>query len=169
VERRRERCRAAGGGRSQGAAGRRDMRPGPCAGARQSPAAPCSGFAAMSSGCVHTAIDTLHGCSCLADGSALHATTHECLVKCIGQPDAHVGHATTELTVYLQAQVVVSTCASAGAAPLQGRFFRMLVVDEATQATEPMTLIPLVRHTRLECANVFDFNKLSAFTSEAHT
>ena len=41
-------------------------------------------------------------------------------------------------------QVVVSTCATAGAAPLQGRYFRMLVVDEATQATEPTTLIPLV-------------------------
>lgn len=50
-------------------------------------------------------------------------------------------------------QVVVSTCATAGAAPLQGRYFRMLVVDEATQATEPTTLIPLVlaQHSSRVC------------------
>lgn len=42
-------------------------------------------------------------------------------------------------------QVVVATCASVGNPRLDGRTFRMLVIDEATQATEPMTLIPLVR------------------------
>jgi superfamily I DNA and/or RNA helicase len=51
------------------------------------------------------------------------------------------------LSTLWRTQVVVSTCATAGAAPLQGRYFRMLVVDEATQATEPTTLIPLVLFT----------------------
>lgn len=46
-------------------------------------------------------------------------------------------------------QVVVATCAGAGDPRMTGRAFRMLVIDEATQATEPMTLIPLVsKHSK---------------------
>jgi len=43
-------------------------------------------------------------------------------------------------------QVVAATCAGAGdEARLHNHIFRMVVIDEATQATEPSTLIPLVR------------------------
>ncbi|KAL0035694.1 hypothetical protein WJX79_008965 [Trebouxia sp. C0005] len=43
-------------------------------------------------------------------------------------------------------QVVAATCAGAGdEARLHDQIFRMVVIDEATQATEPSTLIPLVR------------------------
>ena len=42
----------------------------------------------------------------------------------------------------------MATCASAGEGRLAGRLYRMLVIDEATQATEPTTLIPLVRPLR---------------------
>lgn len=43
-------------------------------------------------------------------------------------------------------QVVAATCAGAGdEARLHNQIFRMVVIDEATQATEPSTLIPLVR------------------------
>lgn len=54
-------------------------------------------------------------------------------------PPAHV------MRHLVSAQVVVATCAGAGDPRLKDRTFRMLVIDEATQATEPMTLIPLVR------------------------
>ena len=46
---------------------------------------------------------------------------------------------------YLCTQVVAATCTGAGDKRLEGRVFRMVVIDEATQATEPSTLIPLVR------------------------
>ncbi|KAL3136519.1 hypothetical protein ABBQ38_005768 [Trebouxia sp. C0009 RCD-2024] len=43
-------------------------------------------------------------------------------------------------------QVVASTCAGAGdESRLNGQIFRLVVIDEATQATEPSTLIPLMR------------------------
>ncbi len=42
--------------------------------------------------------------------------------------------------------MVAATCAGAGdEARLHNQVFRMVVIDEATQATEPSTLIPLVR------------------------
>ncbi len=42
--------------------------------------------------------------------------------------------------------MVAATCAGAGdEARLHNQIFRMVVIDEATQATEPSTLIPLVR------------------------
>ena len=41
--------------------------------------------------------------------------------------------------------VVVSTCISAGDAKLQGYDFRVVIVDEATQATEPSTLVAITR------------------------
>ena len=41
-------------------------------------------------------------------------------------------------------QVIVATCAGAGGSELKDRSYRMVVIDEATQATEPSTLIPLV-------------------------
>eukprot|EP00889_Picochlorum_renovo_P002754 jgi/Picre1/29784/NNA_005166.t1 len=49
----------------------------------------------------------------------------------------------------LKCDIVVSTCISAGDARLQEHQFRMVIIDEATQATEPSTLIPLTRGT--EC------------------
>lgn len=49
----------------------------------------------------------------------------------------------------LECDIVVSTCISAGDARLQEHQFRMVIIDEATQATEPSTLIPLTRGT--EC------------------
>ena len=43
-------------------------------------------------------------------------------------------------------QVVTTTCAGAGNSALLGTIrFRVVVLDEASQATEPSTLIPLVR------------------------
>ena len=43
-------------------------------------------------------------------------------------------------------QVVASTCAGAGdESRLEKQIFRLVVIDEATQATEPSTLIPLMR------------------------
>ena len=43
-------------------------------------------------------------------------------------------------------QVVAATCAGAGDENrLHKQIFRLVVIDEATQATEPSTLIPLVR------------------------
>jgi regulator of nonsense transcripts 1 len=42
-------------------------------------------------------------------------------------------------------QVVVSTCAGAGEARLDPLRFRVVVLDEASQATEPSSLVPLVR------------------------
>lgn len=49
----------------------------------------------------------------------------------------------------LECDIVVSTCISSGDARLQEHQFRMVIIDEATQATEPSTLIPLTRGT--EC------------------
>lgn len=44
------------------------------------------------------------------------------------------------------AQVVCATCTGAGDEKrLHGMRFRQVVIDEATQATEPSVLIPLVR------------------------
>lgn len=46
----------------------------------------------------------------------------------------------------LNLQVVAATCAGAGdESRLHNQVFRLVVIDEATQATEPSTLIPLVR------------------------
>lgn len=43
-------------------------------------------------------------------------------------------------------QVVAATCSGAGdEGRLKDQTFRVVVIDEATQATEPSTLIPLVR------------------------
>lgn len=43
-------------------------------------------------------------------------------------------------------QVVAATCAGAGdESRLHKKLFRLVVIDEATQATEPSTLIPLMR------------------------
>lgn len=41
-------------------------------------------------------------------------------------------------------QVVSCTCAAA-ASPTLGRIFRMVIIDEASQATEATTLMPLVK------------------------
>lgn len=42
-------------------------------------------------------------------------------------------------------QVVVCTCNGAGDARLQEMHFRVVVLDEASQATEASTLVPLVK------------------------
>jgi AAA domain len=42
-------------------------------------------------------------------------------------------------------QVVVSTCAGTYGRELADSVFQMVVVDEATQATEPSTLLPLTK------------------------
>lgn len=47
--------------------------------------------------------------------------------------------------IMARCDVVVSTCVSAGDTKLQGYDFRIVIVDEATQATEPSTLIALTR------------------------
>ncbi|KAL6760052.1 AAA domain-containing protein [Haematococcus lacustris] len=47
--------------------------------------------------------------------------------------------------VLVTAQVVCCTCTGAGDSMLTDRVFKAVVLDEATQATEPATLIPLVR------------------------
>ena len=44
------------------------------------------------------------------------------------------------------AQVVTTTCSGAGDPVLDGMQFSFVVIDEATQATELATLIPIVRH-----------------------
>lgn len=41
--------------------------------------------------------------------------------------------------------MVCSTCTGAGDFSLSDRIFRVVVVDEATQATEPAVLVPLTR------------------------
>ena len=62
------------------------------------------------------------------------------------------GPASCELWVVLQiyvacfVQVVCATCAGAGDDErLQMRRYKMVIIDEATQATEPSNIIPLVR------------------------
>lgn len=42
-------------------------------------------------------------------------------------------------------QVVCATCTGAGDSMLAERLFRVVVIDEATQATEPAVLVPLTR------------------------
>ncbi|GAQ80606.1 RNA helicase nonsense mRNA reducing factor [Klebsormidium nitens] len=42
------------------------------------------------------------------------------------------------------ADVIVATCIGAGDPVLEGRTFRVCVIDEATQATQPSSLVPLV-------------------------
>lgn len=49
-----------------------------------------------------------------------------------------------ERSILEKADVVCTTCASSGDPRLKGLTFRHVLVDEATQATEPETLIPLV-------------------------
>jgi superfamily I DNA and/or RNA helicase len=44
-----------------------------------------------------------------------------------------------------RADVVAATCVGAGDAILDGRCFHLCVIDEATQATEPACLIPIIR------------------------
>jgi len=44
-----------------------------------------------------------------------------------------------------ECQIVVGTCASAGEKRLADRQFRVVVIDEATQATEPSTLVALTK------------------------
>jgi len=51
--------------------------------------------------------------------------------------------------VMRNADVIVATCVSAGDARLEAQEFRVVLVDEATQATQPSTLIALTRGT--EC------------------
>ena len=51
--------------------------------------------------------------------------------------------------VMRDADVIVATCVSAGDTRLEGQDFRVVLVDEATQATQPSTLIALTRGT--EC------------------
>ncbi len=48
-------------------------------------------------------------------------------------------------SVMAECDVVVSTCISAGDVKLQDNDFRVVIIDEATQATEPSTLIALTR------------------------
>ena len=43
------------------------------------------------------------------------------------------------------AQVVVTTCATAGEKRIMAHAFNVVIIDEATQATEPETLIPITR------------------------
>ena len=45
----------------------------------------------------------------------------------------------------LSPQVVCATCTGAGDSMLAERIFRVVVIDEATQATEPAVLVPLTR------------------------
>jgi regulator of nonsense transcripts 1 len=47
--------------------------------------------------------------------------------------------------VSYRADVVAATCVGAGDAILDGRCFHLCVIDEATQATEPACLIPIIR------------------------
>jgi AAA domain len=47
--------------------------------------------------------------------------------------------------VLSQAQVVVATCAAAGGPDLEHHKFKVVLIDEATQATEPSTLVPLTK------------------------
>ena len=42
-------------------------------------------------------------------------------------------------------QVVCATCSGAGDSSLAGRSFRLVLIDESSQATEPATLVPLVK------------------------
>ena len=51
--------------------------------------------------------------------------------------------------VMVECEVVVTTCISAGDKKLSEHDFRVVIIDEATQATEPSTLISLTRGT--EC------------------
>ena len=54
------------------------------------------------------------------------------------------------MTVRSFAQVVCATCAGAGDDErLQTYRYKMVIIDEATQATEPSNLIPLVRPAHL--------------------
>ena len=47
-----------------------------------------------------------------------------------------------------KAQIVCCTCIGSGGEILDGMFFERVLVDEATQATEPATLVPLTRGCR---------------------
>ena len=59
------------------------------------------------------------------------------------QADRQVAEA--EQLVLSQCDVIVGTCASAGEGRLAERQFKMTVIDEATQATEPSTLVALTK------------------------
>ncbi len=78
-----------------------------------------------------------HACSKLVCLSifCLRRLLSPCTLKSFGTFDFHL----------MKAQVVASTCSGAGDARLERHVFRAVVVDEATQATEPSTLIPLLR------------------------
>ncbi len=52
---------------------------------------------------------------------------------------------TMERTILMNADVVCTTCVGAADPRLANSRFRQVLVDEATQATEPECLIPIVR------------------------
>jgi regulator of nonsense transcripts 1 len=60
-------------------------------------------------------------------------------------PSSSPTHDLTLANLLLRLQVVVCTCNGAGDARLQDLTFRIVALDEASQATEPAALVPLVK------------------------
>jgi regulator of nonsense transcripts 1 len=55
-------------------------------------------------------------------------------------------HCTALMRLLLtRVQVIVTTCNGAGERRLQRQSFRVVVMDEASQATEPASLVPLLK------------------------
>lgn len=83
------------------------------------------------------------------------AVRPELLRFCIDRPQqrregnqSYMSHRQEKLNLLKNAQVICCTCIGSGSDILESMSFERVLVDEATQATEPATLVPLTRACR---------------------
>ena len=65
------------------------------------------------------------------------------------------------------AEVVATTCAGAGESVLRGMVFPFVLIDEATQATEPISLVPATKHCQ-QLVLIGDPQQLAPTISSTH-
>ena len=65
------------------------------------------------------------------------------------------------------AEVVATTCAGAGESVLKGMSFPFVLIDEATQATEPISLVPATKHCQ-QLVLIGDPQQLAPTISSTH-